>query len=100
MIDHWVARSSAGLRKRHRSAKVNSLRTVLCYGDSNAYGAAVVDRMNGRYLPDERWTGVLAARLGPQWRVIEEVWAAGLPCVTTRSKANSAMASATCCPVY
>ena len=47
-------------------------KTVLCYGDSNTYGHATVDRPDGRYAPDERWTGVLAAALGPQWKVIEE----------------------------
>ena len=47
-------------------------KTVLCYGDSNTFGHATADRPDGRYGPDERWTGVLAAALGPQWKVIEE----------------------------
>ena len=47
-------------------------KTVLCYGDSNTYGTATVARPDRRYGPDERWTGVLAAALGPGWRVIEE----------------------------
>jgi lysophospholipase L1-like esterase len=47
-------------------------RTVLCYGDSNTHGTATVDRPDGRYGPDERWTGVLRAALGPGWVVVEE----------------------------
>ena len=47
-------------------------RTVLCYGDSNTYGHATVDRPDGRYAPDERWVGVLAKALGPEWIVIPE----------------------------
>lgn len=56
-------------------------RTVLCYGDSNTHGtmpmARPLDRR--RFGPSERWPGVLAAELGPDWRVIEE----GLPGRTT-----------------
>jgi lysophospholipase L1-like esterase len=47
-------------------------RTVLCYGDSNTYGHATVERPDGRYAPTERWPGVLGAALGPGWMVIEE----------------------------
>ncbi len=47
-------------------------RTVLCYGDSNTFGHATVERPDGRYAPDERWVGVLAAALGPDWIVIAE----------------------------
>lgn len=46
--------------------------TVLCYGDSNTYGTATVDRPDGRYAPAERWPGVLRAALGAGWMVIEE----------------------------
>jgi lysophospholipase L1-like esterase len=46
-------------------------RTILCYGDSNTFGAATVDRPDGRYLHGERWPGVLEAELGPGWRVVE-----------------------------
>ena len=46
--------------------------TVLCYGDSNTFGTATVDRPDGRYAPDERWPGVLRAALGADWLVIEE----------------------------
>jgi lysophospholipase L1-like esterase len=51
---------------------MSSIRTVLCYGDSNTFGASVVPRPNGRYFLHERWTGVLASQLGASWRVIEE----------------------------
>ncbi len=47
-------------------------KTVLCYGDSNTFGHATAARPDGRYGPDERWTGVLAATLGPEWLVIAE----------------------------
>jgi lysophospholipase L1-like esterase len=47
-------------------------RTVLCYGDSNTFGHATVERPDNRYGPDERWPGVMGAALGPAWRVIEE----------------------------
>src|SRR3990170_7186772 len=48
------------------------MRAVLCYGDSNTFGTATVERPDGRYAPDERWPGVLKAALGPDWLVIEE----------------------------
>jgi lysophospholipase L1-like esterase len=47
-------------------------RTVLCYGDSNTFGAAVVPRPEGRYAYEERWPGALSASLGAAWHVIEE----------------------------
>ena len=48
------------------------MRTILCYGDSNTWGAATVSRPDDRYAPDERWPGVLRADLGAEWLVIEE----------------------------
>ncbi|MDF3040632.1 MAG: hypothetical protein K0Q71_3338 [Thermomicrobiales bacterium] len=54
------------------------MKTVLCYGDSNTWGFDPATRT--RFPPDVRWTGVLAARLGPDYRVIEE----GLNGRTTR----------------
>src|SRR3954465_8211487 len=56
-------------------------RTVLCYGDSNTHGSlpmATLDDLR-RLGPAERWPGVIAAILGPSWRVFEE----GLPGRTT-----------------
>ncbi len=46
------------------------MKTVLCYGDSNTWGADPVSR--GRFPLDVRWTGVLQAALGGGYRVIEE----------------------------
>ena len=54
------------------------MKTVLCYGDSNTWGYDPATR--ARYPPHVRWTGVLAARLGAEYRVIEE----GLNGRTTR----------------
>ena len=54
------------------------MKTVLCYGDSNTWGYDPATRT--RYPPDVRWTGVLATRLGDEYRVIEE----GLNGRTTR----------------
>ena len=46
------------------------MKTIVCYGDSNTYGA---DPATGtRHAPDVRWTGVLQAELGSGYRVIEE----------------------------
>lgn len=47
-------------------------RSVLCYGDSNTWGAATVARPDDRYGPEERWPGILRAALGAEWLVIEE----------------------------
>jgi lysophospholipase L1-like esterase len=45
-------------------------RTIVCFGDSNTHGA---DPAGGpRFAPDVRWTGVLATKLGTDYRVIEE----------------------------
>jgi lysophospholipase L1-like esterase len=54
-------------------------KAVLCYGDSNTFGSATVERADGRYPFAERWPGVLQHALGTDWRVIEE----GLPGRTT-----------------
>jgi lysophospholipase L1-like esterase len=44
-------------------------KTVLCYGDSNTWG--FVPGSEGRRFPLEvRWTGVLQAELGSEYRVI------------------------------
>jgi lysophospholipase L1-like esterase len=48
------------------------MKSVLCYGDSNTWGAATVARPDDRYAPDERWPGVLRAALGTDWLVLEE----------------------------
>lgn len=50
------------------------MRTVLCYGDSNTWGA--VPRSNAldvqRYGPHERWPGVMRHELGDDYWVVEE----------------------------
>ncbi len=46
------------------------MKTILCYGDSNTYGYNPVNGM--RFPEDVRWTGVLARKLGNDYRVIEE----------------------------
>jgi lysophospholipase L1-like esterase len=50
------------------------LRTVLCFGDSNTYGAVPTLARTGRhrFAPDRRWPGVMRRQLGPGWEVIEE----------------------------
>lgn len=53
------------------------MKTVLCYGDSNTWGAD--PETGGRFAPDVRWPGVMAHSLGDGFRVIEE----GLPGRTT-----------------
>ncbi len=46
------------------------MKTVLCYGDSNTWGA---DPESGeRFAPGVRWPGVLGRELGDEFRVIEE----------------------------
>jgi lysophospholipase L1-like esterase len=49
-------------------------RTVLVYGDSNSHGTAPMPTLLDmkRFGPGERWPGVMAAALGPGWRLIEE----------------------------
>ena len=45
-------------------------KTILCYGDSNTWGA---DPAGGpRYLWGVRWPGVLQNRLGDRFRIVEE----------------------------
>lgn len=43
---------------------------ILCYGDSNTWGHIPVTA--GRYPRSTRWPGVMAARLGSRFAVIEE----------------------------
>ena len=58
-----------------------SIRTVLCYGDSNTYGTVPMpdDLADERFGFDVRWPGVMRNLLGAGWHVIEE----GLPGRTT-----------------
>lgn len=51
-----------------------NVRTVLCYGDSNTYGAVPTLARVGRhrFAPDRRWPGILRKHLGAGWQVVEE----------------------------
>ncbi len=55
--------------------------TILCFGDSNTHGTKPLPAPDviDRHGPDVRWPGLIAADLGPGYRVIEE----GLPGRTT-----------------
>ena len=55
--------------------------TILCFGDSNTHGTVPLPAQDiiARHAPEVRWPGVMAAALGPGFRVIEE----GLPGRTT-----------------
>ena len=47
-------------------------RVIVCFGDSNTHGSPPwTGEPRPRYGPDVRWPGVLAAALGPSWRVCE-----------------------------
>jgi lysophospholipase L1-like esterase len=46
--------------------------SVLCFGDSNTWGAATVPRPDDRYASEERWPGVVRTELGAGWLVVEE----------------------------
>jgi len=46
------------------------MRTVLCFGDSITWGFHAADE--SRFPWEARWPGVLAARLGPEYRILEE----------------------------
>lgn len=50
------------------------MKTILCYGDSNTWGA--IPRRNfediRRFEPNQRWTGILRQKLGQEYCVIEE----------------------------
>ena len=73
--DPAAPRPRALLRVRRRdggAARVT--RTVLCFGDSNTHGTMPMAHPLDirRHPPEARWPGVMAAALGPGWRVIEE----------------------------
>lgn len=50
------------------------MRTILCYGDSNTWGAIPRQHLNDirRYSRESRWTGVLSKELGQDFFVIDE----------------------------
>lgn len=46
------------------------MKTIVCFGDSNTWGYDPAS--SGRFPADQRWTGVLQAVLGSDYKVIEE----------------------------
>lgn len=50
------------------------MKTILCYGDSNTWGAKPMRALDDvkRYARHERWTGVLKRELGDGYEVISE----------------------------
>ena len=46
------------------------MKNILCFGDSNTWG--YTPGTAARYAPDQRWTGVMQAALGADWRVLED----------------------------
>lgn len=60
---------------------MTKVRTVLCFGDSNTYGAVPTLARSGRhrFAPDRRWPGIMRRQLGSGWDIIEE----GQPSRTT-----------------
>ena len=59
---------SANISARRREER--TIKTVLCYGDSNTWG--LDPEAGGRFGPDVRWPGVLRRTLGGEFWVIEE----------------------------
>lgn len=55
-------------------AEMTQATSVLCFGDSNTYGAIPTLARVGRhrFAPDRRWPGVLRRQLGNGWDIIEE----------------------------
>lgn len=53
---------------------MSDTRTILCFGDSNTYGAIPTLARVGRhrFTPDRRWPGILRRQLGTGWHVVEE----------------------------
>ena len=51
------------------------MKTILCFGDSNTWGFNCLDLQDDlpfRFDFQTRWTGILSATLGSQFRIIEE----------------------------
>ena len=70
-----IARHAAATRPKDRSRQRSprygsAMFTVLCYGDSNTWGAIPGDDF-GRYDPDVRWPGVMRRTLGDEFHVVE-----------------------------
>lgn len=51
------------------------MRTIVCYGDSNTWGAVPMPKREAvpnRFGPTVRWAGILRGKLGEGWQVAEE----------------------------
>jgi lysophospholipase L1-like esterase len=59
-------------RDLEENASEGIMRSVLVYGDSNTFGQTTANTPDDRYGPQTRWPGILRARLGSGWLVIEE----------------------------
>lgn len=64
------------------------MKTVLCYGDSNAWG--FIPAKATRYEYEQRWPGIVAGILGGEYRIIEDSISGRTsvyddPCVNCRS---------------
>lgn len=48
--------------------------TVVCFGDSNTYGMPPMTAIDDirRFSSSERWPGIAARELGPDWTIVEE----------------------------
>jgi len=46
------------------------MKKILCFGDSNTYGFIPVSC--GRYVKNERWSGILSGLLAPDYKIVEE----------------------------
>ena len=47
------------------------MKKLVLYGDSNTYGYDAADFLGGRFSPDVRWAGIVAAKLADKYEVIE-----------------------------
>ena len=63
-----VIKRVCGKYQKYKKRKI--LYQILCFGDSNTHGYN--GETQGRFSWEQRWTGILARRLGPEYRVIEE----------------------------
>lgn len=70
IVFHSREQLEADLTKALTKDKGHDRISVLCYGDSNTYGYDPAT--GGRYAPEERWTNILAEKLGARYEVISE----------------------------
>lgn len=63
-------------------------KTIMCFGDSNTYGAIPTLARTGRhrFAPDRRWPGIMGRQLGDGWKVVEEGQGGRTTSMTTPSR--------------